>query len=110
MDTSVKIISLTSPHENPQVLLRKDWFGYVVLRTEEGKSTMTVDHPETVTVPMTKPMGPATRQQEESILRTAYKKAADVYLIHVETAAGVRSQGMIAVPRAVRPAITLRSR
>jgi len=108
VESPVRTISLTAVNERPQVLLRKDWYGYVVMCTEGRMNIVTVDTPDTVTVPMRPPMGPVTQQQEVAALRAAYKKASDVYLIYCETPSGVRTQGLIAVPRAVCPAVRVR--
>lgn len=107
MEIPVKIISLTSSHENPQVVLRKDWYGYVVMCTEARMSLIKVETPDTVVVPMRKPTGPLTQKQDVLALHTAFKKSADVYVIHCKTPAGVQTQGMIAVPRAVRPSVNI---
>jgi hypothetical protein len=107
VDVPIKTISLIATAENPQVVLRKDWYGYVVVATELRKQSMTVVTPDTVVVPMRPPTGPVTQAQEVEVLRAAYKKASDVYVIYCETPAGVRTQGMIAVPRAVLPSVSI---
>lgn len=101
----VKTIRLSATRENPRVLLHKNWVGHVVVCTESPRTPMTVSAATIVTVPMIESMGPVSSKLEIDSLRSAYKGPADIYVIHCTTPAGVRSQGMIAVPKALEPIV-----
>lgn len=104
----IKTISVTATRENPQVTVRNDWHGYVVVSTETPNRPMRVDRPKTVVIPMLEPKGPTTREKEVEALRAKFEKPSDVYVICCVTPAGVERQGMIAVPRAIYPGVAVR--
>lgn len=66
---------------------------------------MRVSVPSIVTVPLLEPLGPLSLQWEMESLRTEYKGPCDIYVIYCQTPAGVRSHGMIAVPKALVPVV-----
>jgi len=104
----IKTISLRSDHENPQILLRRDWTGDVVMRTEAPFCLIRITRPGRVTIPMFGLMGRLTREREAQNLRNAMQRAVDIFVVHCETKAGVRKNGMIAVPKARAPIIEIR--
>jgi len=101
----VKTIRLSALRENPRVLLHKNWVGHVVMCTESPRTPMTVSAATIVTVPMVDSMGPVSAGFEVDSLRAAYHGPMDIYVIHCTTPAGVSTQGMIAVPKALKPVV-----
>jgi len=108
MADTIKTISLKSDHENPLVVLCRDGAGVVTVRTEAPFTVMRVSHPDEVVVPMFGPMGALTQTREAQNLRNASSGPVDIYVVGMETKAGARSQGMVAVVKASKPIFEVR--
>lgn len=104
----VKIISLTSGHENPLVVIQRDWDGELVVCTEVPATPMAVHTPAELTIPLFDMMGPISKAEEAEILRKATSRPVDIYLVAIKTKAGVHRNGMVAVPRAHNPTLEVR--
>lgn len=107
MAPQLKTLRLTSDHENPQVILHRNWFGHAVVATESRGLPMKVETPDVVTIPMFETMGPVTQAREVEALRRVYEKPSDIYIVHCTTPAGAQTRGLIAVPRAVVPIVEI---
>ena len=88
-------------------MLAKDWIGKIVICTEVRMTTMVIESSKPICIPMRGPMGLVSQEQEADALRTIFEKPSDVYMVHYKTPAGVQKQGMFAVPRAIKPSVTL---
>jgi hypothetical protein len=108
MADGIKVLSLTSEHENPLIVVTRYWSGHIVVRTEATVTPMEVHEPREVTIPMFDALGPLSREREAANLRKVFGSAADVYVVACRTAGGTQKQGMFAIPKANKLLIEVR--
>jgi hypothetical protein len=108
MSEGIKAVSLTSEHENPQIVVTRYWSGHIVVRTAAPVTPMEIREPREVTIPLFESLGPLSREREAGNLRKAFGSAADVYVVACRTAGGSRKQGMFAIPKASELLIEVR--
>lgn len=108
MDLRPKHIVLKTSKPTALVVLYRHWEGEVVVRTLGRAMPMVVREPAYVTIPMEPSSGPLTQESEAQVLRNKFSGVADIYIISLETDGGKRTQGMVAVPKSLKPRIEVR--
>lgn len=101
----IKIVQVPSSCASPLLLLHKRWVGPIVFLAQ-GDVPIVVDAPSRAVIPLLPNRGTVGREAAASLLREAAPYPAEIYLVAVETAAGIHGFGMLAVPVAMTPTFT----
>jgi hypothetical protein len=99
----VKIRSVKATCEQPVLRVVKSWKGPCVLMAGDPGSTIKVDRPDRVVVPLYGNMSPLSRQLAARNLVRVTPFACDVYVVEVMCPSGPAGYGMFTVPRAHDP-------
>lgn len=101
----IKIVRVPSVHARPLLLLHRKWVGPIVFLAE-GDVAVTIDQPSRAVIPLLPNRGSVGRDQAAQKLRDAAPYPVEIYLVAVETSAGICGFGMTAIPVATEPTFT----